>query len=759
MTKRRLFTFALLFGVWSASVSAQTARFWKEIPSSNYQTERTWMPDTYKSYLLNPIDLKSYLSNAPLIPFEQQMKRSEGLEIELPMPDGTFQHFRLAESPIMEKGLADKFPDIKTYAGYGVEDLTAYIRCDFTQFGFHAYILSEKGTLLIDPYTLQTQNEYLVYYKHDVSYAPAKMTCELASENEDQTKFANNNSFLKLGQNVALSGSSEPSVQKNFGGTLRTYRLALACTGEYAAKFGGTVTGAMAAMVISMNRVNGVYEKEVNVHMNMIANNDTLIFLVAASDPYTNNNGSTMLGQNKTTINDRIGSANYDIGHVFSTGGGGIASLGSVCGNNKAQGVTGSSSPSGDGFDIDYVAHEMGHQFAGSHTFNSVTGSCSGNRSASAAYEPGSGTTIMAYAGICGSDNIMAHSDAYFHAKSLDQISNFLVAGGNSCAAQTPTNNNFPTVSVPVQTYYIPIKTPFTLTANGSDPNGDPITFCWEQYDLGSSGTWNAPSGNAPLFRTYTGKSDSSRTFPLLTTILAGLFQNTGEVLPTYARDMEFRCTVRDNKIGGGAFTWNDAAVAMTVINTGTPFRVATANTTGVSWAQTSTQTVTWDVSGTTNSPISTANVNILLSINGGMDFPYTLAANTPNDGNEAIIVPSVGLTTQARIKVEAVGNVYFDINDKNFSLVDAVGIDLQQFADQIGVYPNPSNGIFEVDFSSFEGQNQSVEIIDMLGKTIQTIIPTTSRFTLDLQDKVAGVYLLRLNMKDGNIIKKLVKN
>ena len=453
------------------------------------------------------------------------------------------------------------------------------------------------------------------------------------------------------------------------GSQLRTYQTVVAATGEYTAFHGGTKAAGQAAIVTAMNRVNQVYERDVAVRMVLVANNDDVVYTNSGSDPYTNNNGVAMLTENQSNVDAVIGSANYDVGHVFSTGGGGVASLG-VIGQNgaKARGVTGLGSPIADPFWIDYVAHELGHQYGGNHTFNGDSGNCAGgNRNGSTAFEPGSGSTIQAYAGICGNDNIQNNSDDFFHSVSLEEIVTEITTGtGNSSATITNTGNSVPTVNAGLD-YVIPARTPFELTAVGSDADGDTLTYSWEQRDLGAQRDVSASdNGSSPIFRAWDPTTNPTRTFPRLSDLL----NNTtviGEQLPTTDwASMDFEVVVRDNRINGGAI--DSDGMSLQVVDTGAAFQVTSQNA-ATTWTGGTSQTVSWNVAGTTASPINAANVDILLSLDGGLTFNTVLAAGVPNDGSHAITVPN-SATSQARFKVRGTGNVFFDINNANLTIV-----------------------------------------------------------------------------------------
>lgn len=596
--------------------------------------------------------------------------------LELPHPDGGTALFRVIESPLMAPELAAKFPEIRTFRGTGVDDPTASVRFDVSPRGFSAMVLSAFGAWYVDPWSRERPGFVASYHRRDALRDPENVfRCEGPAKEEGNEEPA----F------VSVRSDPGPAYMPllSTGSTLKTYRLALATTGEYSVAVCGaspTTACVAAELATSMNRVSGIYEREMAIRMTLVANNDLVIYLNGATDPYTNTNPSSLLSENQANLTTVIGTANYDIGHVYSTGGGGLAGLRVVCvSGSKARGETGLPNPVGDAFYVDYVAHEMGHQFGGNHTFNGNLGSCAGsNRVASAAYEPGSGSTIMAYAGICGAQDLQSHSDPYFHAKSFDEIVTYTTTGnGSSCPSGTATGNTAPTVEAGLA-YTIPSQTPFALTGTAADPEDDPLTYMWEEFDLGTveAGAPLVDAGNRPIFRSFNASTSPTRTFPRLVGVLAGTpcpdliaGDMCGEVLPTTSRTMTFRLTARDNRVGGGV---NSDTTTVTSVSTAGPFAV-TAPSTAVSWAGGSTQTVTWSVAATTDAPISCASVALTFSGDGGNTFPTTILASTPNDGSESITVPNLP-TSSARIKVACVGNVFFAISRPNFTVTAGTG-------------------------------------------------------------------------------------
>ena len=575
--------------------------------------------------------------------------------ITIPRPDGTFGTYQVHENETMSEGLAAQFPEIRSYDGIAMDNSGEVVKFDLTPQGFHAMTLVPgKPTLFIDPYSFGGGDieNYLVYSRTDFT-ADKTFACHLEEILPTEIKGSNDN------------------IVKSFGNcTKRTYRLALAATGEYTVFHGGTVALAQAAQVTTMNRVNGVYMRDLAVTMTIIANNNLLIYTNGGTDPYSNGNAGTMLGQNQTNVTNVIGGANYDIGHVFGTNSGGVAMLGSVCNASlKAQGVTGSGAPVGDPFDIDYVAHEMGHQFSGNHTFRGNTGSCNGNGNGPTAMEPGSGSSIMAYAGICSPQNVQPNSDDHFHGVNMNEMHVFLGAAGNGCAVSTAIpSQTAPTITGTVGNVTIPASTPFALTATATDPDGDVLSYCWEQMD--NQNSTQPPVGtstNGPNFRSRTPSASGTRYFPSIASLMAG-GPFTWEVLPTVSRTMNFRCTVRDNEANGGCNDHED--ITITTTSTAGPFIVNYPTATGISWPGNSTQTVTWSVANTDVAPVACANVDVWISTDGGATFSV-IANNVPNDGSQMITVPNTATTT-AIVMVMCENGTFFDVSNNVFTITAA---------------------------------------------------------------------------------------
>ena len=668
MNKILLLIIVLIISPFSSN--AQNKSIWQQVDENTLETKtkvrRASFPQEYNLWKLDLQNLKMQLNNVPI---RGEFDGVSNVIIQLPNAEGQLERFRVLETPIMESELAAKYPTIKSYVGTGIDNQTAIARFSVTEFGLHSMTLSAgKSTVFIDPYTEDTQN-YIIYNRASLVGNGQSFEC-LTSEDIHLPSLENDRRA-----NVLFRADTDDKK-------LRTYRLAQSCTAEYGNIFRGSTLDPIATqkgrvqaqMAITMTRVNGVYENDLAITMIFVANNDAVIYIgTTNSDPW---NGE-FNEQTGVTIDANIGFNNYDIGHNFNTSGGGNAGcIGCVCstdndpfgGFHKGTGMTGSTNPTGDAFDIDYVAHEMGHQYGGYHTQSS---SACRSGSGLTEVEPGSGSTIMAYAGICNT-NVQNNSDAYFaYVNIRDIMENVKFGVSQPTLPITNITNNPPTANAG-RDYVIPKSTAFMLVGQGTDPENDPLTYNWEQNDPQNPNTSAAPVATrtvGPMFRSLWGTTTPVRYMPKMATVLTGSTSNTWEVCPSVARDLNFSLTVRDNNSGIGQ-TASDL-MKVTVNGVAGPFVVNAPNT-AISWQAGTNQTVTWNVAGTDVNGVNAKFVDIYLSTDGGLNFPILLASKVPNDGSETITVPnSIGTTN--RIMVKGWDNIFFDVSNTNFTITAPV--------------------------------------------------------------------------------------
>ncbi|HEX8563570.1 MAG TPA: zinc-dependent metalloprotease family protein [Flavobacterium sp.] len=735
--KKPLLLFVLLC-LSAFSATAQTDRAWTASPKDvkpAQSTQRLSFPTQFSLVGSDLAVMRQALISAP-----RRFQSTKGIIVSLPNANGGIERFELFEASNFEPELQAQFPDIRAYAGKGIDDKMATVRMSIDPKGIQAMI-----------FRVGSKNEFIEPYSEDgTTYAVYR-----SSRNKGSLPFTCSTEDFAMERSV-----SNDFTSRSDSGQLLTFRLAMSCNGEYTAYHGGTVAGALAAINATITRVNGVFEQDLAIHLSIIANTTAVIYTNASTDPYT-----TMAQWNnqlQSTLTANIGEANYDVGHMFgATGGGGNAGcIGCVCNTGKGRGITSPADgiPMGDNFDIDYVAHELGHQFGANHTFsNNVEGT-------DVNVEPGSGSTIMGYAGITAQD-IQAHSDDYFVYASIKQIQDNMAT--KTCPVATTIPGDAPVINAGAN-YTIPKSTPFVLNGSGTDADGDTLTYCWEQNDSATSQTGansqaSPTKAGGPNWRSYDPVATPQRYFPPLARVINNQLTSTfngitTEAVSSVARNLNFVLTGRDHVLGVGQ-THTDG-MTVTVNGTAGPFLVTAPNT-AISYEAGSNQTVTWDVAGTTANGVNAAFVDIMLSTDGGFTYPILLASEVPNDGSEVITTPNVIGTTN-RIMIKGYNHIFYDISNTNFSITAPAAtfaIDYSMSAGQQNKTACSGEGVaYTIPYTvlnGFSGATSFSVAGQPAGSTV-TFSPTTMNATgnvtmsVDMGTAAAGFYTMTVTATSG---------
>ena len=668
-------TLLFLFqAVCALGLSAQaTPQLWKPVAKEavilTETSDRPFEPHQYAALQLDFQAMQALLAQAPA-----EYSAAQPLAVQLPLADGTFEAFFLFRNAVMSPALAASAPQILTLAGMSVSGKRIHITSS-PYGGFRAMIRRvDKGIEYIEPIASNQVQYYMAFDRHDY---PAELYSKLPLLIDPQSL---QNLVPKADDDRYSLGAPKPAGDRSelSGGpvTLRVYRFAAATTGEFSESLNaGNDTMVVLAKVVDItNKLNVVYEADLDVRLQLIDEEKKILFLHANTDPYTGTSVGGWLQQNPAAMQSTLGSAQkYDVGHVFAKflGGGalGVAALNVICTQQKGQGCSAGFPPYGDDF-LTTIGQEIGHQWSGRHTWNRCDGQTDSGGDDERC-EPGSGSTIMSYAGACGSDDVQGVADLYYQACSIIGIRKYVETGaGSLCGFTMATTNTAPMVSMPyTDGFFIPIGTPFELHGSATDADGDVLTYNWDEIDTGPMAPLGNPVGNSPLFRSY--EPDTAgyvRTFPRIGIIITNQTSKT-EVLPTYSRDLTFALVARDNKPGGGGIAFDTLAFRSTDL--AGPFKVVSPNSNTVTWHPGEYQVVTWEVANTDQAPVNCQLVNIRLSTNGGSKSPILLAENVPNTGKACILVPN-NLGPQARIRVEAADNVFFDISNQNFKILAA---------------------------------------------------------------------------------------
>ena len=635
---RLVFSITMVFASFYGA--AQTT-YWKDTHLTRTEERASlerFSIEKASAYILDETRFKNQLVSV-------SKARSRAGVVYFPDENGNQIPFEVVEASTFSAELAQKYPNIKSYKGRSTLNDGKRIRFSVSHKGIHSMMSSvgNGGSVFMEK---EPKGKYILYNAKDRA-AKEAFVCKTSPEMAD------------MGNSLSARLVNDQ--------VLRKFRLAVAASGEYTAFHGGTKLDALAAINASVTRINEVLENDLAVTLELIGNTDEVIYLDSETDPFTGG----LSAQTQNTLDSVIGDSNYDIGHLFNqrdnTLDGNAGFVGAVCRTGrKGSAYSTLSSPQGDFFAIDLVAHEMGHQFGANHTFSHIS------EGTQAQVEPGSGTTIMGYAGITDANDVASNSDDYFHYFSIVQIRDYLAT--ISCGETTPLINTPPSL-VPVADFTIPKGTAFVLSGSATDADiDDVLTFAWEQTDNGivTQATFGPTSPTGALFRSLPPSTIPFRYFPKLERVLSGNLTQIApglngawETVSLVERELDFAFTVRDNALDGGQLTADEVSIFVT--NDAGPF-VVNSQDTFETYVAGEVQTLSWDVADTHLAPISAETVDIFLSTDGGQTYPILVAENIPNNGMHSAVIPGLP-TSNGRFMVKASDNIFFAVNAANFSI------------------------------------------------------------------------------------------
>lgn len=721
--KKIVLGFSFIFALLSVGDAYSNTNFWEPVPQSEQPVNQSPTSETseYDLYKISTSAFKAKL-------FHAGTSAEKGVEIELPYVNGELTTFVVWETPMMEKGLQAMLPHVKTYTAHAKNDHGITAKLDFTSFGFRAAIYSPTSTYLINPYT--DKEDLGLYILFD-----QKSLKNLSPINCTADQFISN---LDLPQTNQLLSSRM--------GIKSVYRIVITTTGEYAqlVTTNATVAQTLEVILSTLNRVNGVYERELAVTFNLIANNDVVVFTNPISDPYSCNSETDCLIDEAAHVLDNIvGNDNFDIGHILCTAGGGLAALNSVCNpERKGMGVSSSSGPD----DYFVILHEIGHQMGADHVFSSAAGGCDGNGNPNTNYEPGSGSTIMSYSGLCAADNIQGAPDNYFNGFSLKQMTTY-ISGPGGCGVNTPVNTTV-TYELDAETYNVPKFTPYELSSpEAIGPHSTAALFYnWEQYENGNYGDDESNGSNAtegPIFKSQVPSDQRTRVYPKPNLINDNSYSGPGERLSNVAREVVFRSTARSIFQGLGGYKTSENETIINVTNNA-QFRV-TGPSNNQTWEPGDVKTITWNPGGSNNTPVNSGYVSIYLSLDNGETFPFLIVSNAPNTGSYEYTVHDIG-TTEGRIKVQGSGNVFFDLGKGKLTITGDPANNINELSKQapIVAFPNPVSDYLLIDRKDGIFGPIEIEVYNILGQKIAQQTMNGGQLKINTQSWSNGHYIIQ---------------